>query len=138
MAKTTLEEITATAEEMRLYQQERAIEYVTAMIGRLMKAKKVSRTELAKLLGKSPGWITQLLDGEKNKTVRTLSDVLWALGESLEFDHKPLPTFSASPELQNGYGGAKVTRMVDWQSRGEAPSSDTSRPWMRIQRIVHG
>jgi transcriptional regulator with XRE-family HTH domain len=133
MAKTTLEEITTTPDEMRLYQQERAIEYVTAMIGRLMHKKGVSRSELAKLLGKSPGWITQLLDGEKNKTVRTLSDVLWALGESLEFSHAPLPTFDNSPAIQNGRSGrASVQRSVEWQDRGYELSTATTDHWGKV------
>jgi transcriptional regulator with XRE-family HTH domain len=131
MAKTTLEQITATDDDMRLYQQERAIEYVTAMICRLMKKQNTTRAELAKRLGKSPGWITQLLDGEKNKTVRTLSDVLWALGESLEFGHKPLPEFDTSPELQNGHSHrAKYSRIVEWQDRSaRSPSTATAGRW---------
>ncbi|TWT92470.1 hypothetical protein Pla108_40960 [Botrimarina colliarenosi] len=65
--------------------REIAVETVTGLICKIMKEKDVSRVELAKRLRKTPGWITQLLDGEKNKTVATLSDVFVALGHSLQF-----------------------------------------------------
>jgi hypothetical protein len=127
MADTTYEELTGTPEEMRLYQQERAIEYVTAMIARLMKEKGVSNSQLAARLGVVPGWITQLLDGEKNKTVRTLSDVLWALDESLEFSHKPLgPTKTA---VSNGHGGLTFDRTVPWGNRGSALVTTSRQTW---------
>jgi hypothetical protein len=87
---SSYEKITNTPDKMRRYQQERAIESVTALIQRLMAHENVSRADLARKLDKSPGWITQLLDGERNKTVRTLSDVFWALGQSLAFGATPL------------------------------------------------
>ena len=65
--------------------REIAVETVTGLICKLMAEKDISRTQLAERLGKSRGWITQLLDGERNKTVATLSDVLVALGHSLQF-----------------------------------------------------
>jgi transcriptional regulator with XRE-family HTH domain len=90
MEKTYIEEATSTPEGMRRFQRERAVESVTTLICDLMDEQEVSRSQLADRLGKTRGWVTQLLDGERNKTVRTLSDVFCALGHSLEFSRKPL------------------------------------------------
>lgn len=85
MAMTSVEEFVSTPDGMRLYQQDRSIESVTGLICTLMENQGVSRTELARRLGMTPGRVTQLLDGESNKTVRTLSDMFVALGHSLNF-----------------------------------------------------
>ena len=47
----------------------------TERIVELMLEQNVSRTELAKRRGRSKGWISQLLAGEANFTLRTLADV---------------------------------------------------------------
>jgi len=129
MARTTLDDATESRDELRLYQQERAIESVTAMICRSMDQQGIDRAELARRLKTTPGWITQLLDGEKNKTVRTLSDVCFALGHSLEFpcDHWKRPAHSLSTnlprflhlrfnvEVQSGISlGSAVTEVSRW------------------------
>lgn len=76
---------TQTPEGMRLYQQERAILEVTEVICELMDKQGVSRSDLAKRLGRTKGYITQLLDGRANMTVRTISDVFTALGLAVHF-----------------------------------------------------
>ncbi|HFK5634958.1 helix-turn-helix domain-containing protein [Enterobacter hormaechei] len=40
----------------------------------------ISQSELAKKLGKSKGHVSQLLDGTRNMTLKTLSDMAYALG----------------------------------------------------------
>ncbi|NLF71072.1 MAG: helix-turn-helix transcriptional regulator [Candidatus Anammoximicrobium sp.] len=52
----------------------------TERIVELMQEQDVTRTELAKRLGRTKGWISQLLAGEANFTLRTLADVFGALG----------------------------------------------------------
>jgi transcriptional regulator with XRE-family HTH domain len=61
-------------------EQERLILDVTEMICELMNEAGVSRAELAARLGTSKSHVTQLLAGNRNFTIRTLSDVLVALG----------------------------------------------------------
>jgi len=63
---------------------ERAIVRVTKQIEEAMEIKGVNRTELAKRLGRSKGWVTQLLDGENNKTIRTLAYVFAVLDAQFE------------------------------------------------------
>lgn len=98
--ETLTEKLTKTAEGMRLYQQERAILEVTELLCELMDKRKVSRSQLAKRLGKTKGYITQLLDGRTNMTIRTMSDLFVALDRAIHFEEGTLgATSSFTPVL---------------------------------------
>jgi transcriptional regulator with XRE-family HTH domain len=100
MAKTLTEKLTKTVEGMRLYQQERAILEVTELVCQLMDEQGMSRSELAKRLSRTKGYITQLLDGRANMTVRTISDVFTALDRAVHFQEGPVSaTVSPSPTI---------------------------------------
>jgi transcriptional regulator with XRE-family HTH domain len=90
MKGSIIDELKNNSEEMRLYQQEWLILEVTELVASLMKDKRVSKTELAKRLGRSKGYITQLLDGRANMTLRTVADLMWALDASLGVSAHPL------------------------------------------------
>ena len=92
MTQTLTEKLTATPEGMRLYQQERAILELTELLCQIMKEEAVTRSQLARRLGKTKGYITQLLDGRTNMTVRTISDVFGAVGRAIHFQDSPLST----------------------------------------------
>jgi transcriptional regulator with XRE-family HTH domain len=79
---------------MKGFQQERLILEVTELIERLMKEQGVSKLQFAERLGKTKGYITQLLDGQTNMTLRTISDVMFALGRSLGVGDRPLSVSS--------------------------------------------
>lgn len=99
-AETLTEKLTKTPEGMRLYQQERAILEVTELVCELMEEQDVSRSELAERLGKTKGYITQLLDGRTNMTVRTISDVFTALDRAVHFQEGPVSaTVSPAPMI---------------------------------------
>lgn len=73
----------------RLFVQERTILEMTEKVCRLMREQGVTRSELAERIGKSKSHVTQLLSGGQNLTLRTLSDMLHALGQSLEAVTRP-------------------------------------------------
>jgi transcriptional regulator with XRE-family HTH domain len=50
-----------------------------------MREHKVSRAELAQAMNVSPGRVSQVLSGDENLTLRTLSGVLSALGAQVDF-----------------------------------------------------
>jgi transcriptional regulator with XRE-family HTH domain len=75
---------------MRLFQQERAIFEVTECIEAVMAELGISRSELAEKLGQSKSWVTQLLDGEKNKTIRTVADVFAVMGREYHSVQRPI------------------------------------------------
>lgn len=100
MSETLTERLTKTKEGMRLYQQERAILDVTELICQVMEDQAVNRSELATRIGKTKGYVTQLLDGRTNMTVRTMSDVFVALERAIHFQDGPLEaTVNASPQI---------------------------------------
>ncbi len=92
MSDTLIANLTKTAEGMRLYQQERLILEVTELICQVMEEGRVKKSDLAKRLGKSKGYVTQLLDGRANMTLRTLADVFWALDRTLSLSSEHLHT----------------------------------------------
>lgn len=85
-----IEELKNDKEEMRLYQQEWLILEVTEHMAKVMEEKGIKKKDLAEQLGRTPGYITQLLDGRANMTLRTVADVMWALDCSMIVDVRPL------------------------------------------------
>lgn len=55
-----------------------------------MREHKVSRVDLARSMNVSPGRVSQILSGDENLTLRTLSGVLAALGARLELTIEPV------------------------------------------------
>ncbi|MFZ0051817.1 MAG: helix-turn-helix transcriptional regulator, partial [Desulfobaccales bacterium] len=53
---------------------------VTETLCELLEKEGVSRKELADRLGKSKGFVSQLLNGGRNLTLRTVADILHVLG----------------------------------------------------------
>ena len=90
------QQITDTREGLLAWNQERAILDVTEMVCRIMKESGVSRSELANRLSKTKGYITQLLDGTANMTLRTVSDALTVLGYEFRPQCAPMETDSGS------------------------------------------
>jgi len=90
MKGALVDELKIDSEEMRLYQQEWLILEVTELIGSLMEEKNIKKKDLADRLDRSKGYITQLLDGRANMTLRTVADVMWALDASLAVSAYPL------------------------------------------------
>lgn len=112
--RTTVEEYVSDDENMRLFQQEFAIYEVTGLLEELMEQLGVSRSELASRMGCSKGWITQLLDGESNKSVRTIAGAFAALNHELHFSTKPISIGREAPyELLDGAVFAR--RLPRWE-----------------------
>jgi len=77
-------------ELQKFYYQEQLILEVTELIAKLMQKCKVNKSELAKRLGKGRSYVTQLLDGTSNMTLRTISDVFVGLDSMLVVKAGPL------------------------------------------------
>lgn len=84
MRQNLSDRIASCPEERRLLEQERLILDATELICEAMESAGVSRSDLAKKLGKSKGYVSQLLGGSRNMTLRTLADILTALNQRLE------------------------------------------------------
>ena len=66
------------------FRKEMAIESCIAeaaeVIAQLMAEQNLSKSDVANRLGKSRAWVTQLLNGKANMTIRTFAEVVFALG----------------------------------------------------------
>ena len=83
MTATWITELAKDEEGRRLLEQERLILEVTESIANVMEEQGISRDELAKRLGKTPAFVTKLLRGDNNLTLRTLADVFYAMNHGL-------------------------------------------------------
>ena len=63
----------------RLLRQERLILDVTEALAGALEDSGVTRAELARRLGRTPGFVTQVLGGGRNLTLRTIADIAAAL-----------------------------------------------------------
>jgi transcriptional regulator with XRE-family HTH domain len=75
----------------RLVAQEMLIESATEKLLELMERHDVSKAELARRLGKSRPFITQVMDGSRNMTLRTVADLAFALGYELRLGEAATP-----------------------------------------------
>ena len=78
--KTLMDEYLEDPEFAQLMAQEDLIMEVTETLCELLEKEKISRKELAERLGKTKGFISQLLNGGRNLTLRTVADILHVLG----------------------------------------------------------
>lgn len=85
MNNNRLKALSESDDGRKLLEQERLIIEVTEAIARLLEEQQVTRSVLAKKIGRSSAFITKLLRGDNNFTLRTLSDVLFALDRSAHF-----------------------------------------------------
>lgn len=94
---SSLDELEQDIELKKFYQQEKLILDLTELVSKLMKEKKINKTKLAELLGVGKSYITQLLDGTTNMTLRTISDVFFVLDSMLVVN-------TSSLSFESGYG----------------------------------
>jgi transcriptional regulator with XRE-family HTH domain len=84
--KTQYQVLMEDPEFRRLYVIEGLVADASETIARLMAEQNVTKAELAKRLKKSRSWVTQMLSGKANLTVRTLAEAAFALGAELKLD----------------------------------------------------
>jgi transcriptional regulator with XRE-family HTH domain len=87
----------------KLLAQEELILEVTETICELLEDEKVSRKGLADRLGKTKGVISQLLNGGRNLTLRTVADILHVLGYKVSLKPQKLRQESNVIESQHRF-----------------------------------
>lgn len=63
----------------RLHREKELITQTNETIHAMMGKRKVTKAELAKRMGKTPAYVTQILAGDRNLTLRTIADIAFAL-----------------------------------------------------------
>jgi transcriptional regulator with XRE-family HTH domain len=84
---TTYEEM--LAEDPKGLQREELIVEVTEALARTLRTSGLTQSELAGRLGKSKGFVSQILGGGRNLTIGTLADVAGALGCKVHVQLRP-------------------------------------------------
>ncbi len=87
--KTQHEILMEDPEFRRLLAIEALVTEASETIARLMAEQNVSKADLARRLHKSRAWVTQLLSGKANMTVRTLAEVVYALDAEVKLSAQP-------------------------------------------------
>ena len=120
---TEVERFTSDPESMRLYQQERIILETSDLISDLLDRTGVTKAELAERLDRSKSYVTQLLNGRANMTLRTISDVMWALDSNLVISAAPLSIHSrASADMQD----LAFSQITSWMTKVTLASSSVA------------
>lgn len=71
-------------ENRKTFEIERLLLHASESIDQLLESRHLSRAELAKRVGVTPGRISQLLDGTANMTLSTYAELLFALESRAE------------------------------------------------------
>ena len=87
--KTQHEVLMEDPEFRRLLSVEALAAQTSEVIARLMAEQNVSKADLARRLNKSRSWVTQLLSGKTNMTVRTLAEVAYTLDAEVKLHTQP-------------------------------------------------
>jgi transcriptional regulator with XRE-family HTH domain len=82
--RTVYGEYMKDEEFARLIAQEDLIMDVTEGFCKILEEEKLSRSKLAGLMGKTKGYISQLLGGKRNITLRVMSDIAYHLGYNVK------------------------------------------------------
>ncbi|MBL8217538.1 MAG: XRE family transcriptional regulator [Bryobacterales bacterium] len=115
--KTKFEIEMEDPEFRRLFAQEQLAGEASELVWKVMQERGLSKADLARLLGKSRAWVSQMLGTESNLTLRTLADVMHRLGTEVHLRAEAHATAKKAPE----------TRPVVYKVNGQltAPPSKT-------------
>lgn len=112
VARTDYEKFAATPSGRRLLRQEELIFDTTDALALALEDSGLNKTQLAKNLGKTKAFVTQLLGGGRNLTLRTIADVCYALNCRAHIQIVPL---NATERVVRHYAYHSEPRRVELQ-----------------------
>jgi transcriptional regulator with XRE-family HTH domain len=83
---TKFDELMLDPEFRKHYAVEGFIGDTAELIWRMLVRRNMKQADLARKLNKSPAFVSQLLNGKANMTIRTLGEVMYALGATVKID----------------------------------------------------
>ena len=103
-AANNIEQHLPDEEERRFFAQEAAILTATEALNEAMECLGVTRADLARRLKRTPGFVSQVLSGSRNMTLRTFADLAYALGLQVRrLELSGLGEMRAPREVMNRY-----------------------------------
>ncbi len=109
MGSMLTEWLNQTEQNKVLLVEEELILASTEQIWELLERKGLTKADLAERMGKSRAFVSQILSGTRNMTLRTLADVAFALGESVT--------------VKIG-SGVKTESLIHWEKGELAPMTN--------------
>jgi transcriptional regulator with XRE-family HTH domain len=106
--KTLMDRYLEDPEFAKMMAQGDLIMEVTETLCELLEKEKVSRKELAERLGKTKGFVSQLLNGGRNLTLRTVADILHVLGYRVSLTPQKTKTRKPAKARKEPARGEKV------------------------------
>jgi transcriptional regulator with XRE-family HTH domain len=101
MTNTIFDEFVQDAGNRRIFEQESLAIEATELISELMEQRQFRKADLAKQIGKSKAFVTQVLSGSRNITMHTFADLACALGHRIVLNSEPLESATATvPSLR--------------------------------------
>jgi transcriptional regulator with XRE-family HTH domain len=97
----THEEFLESPERRKLYEQERLFIEATELLTEVMEKKGITRAQLAQRLGKTKAYVTQVLRGNHNMTLRTLADLFSAVEHRISLRPTPYPEAEAAVSISD-------------------------------------
>jgi transcriptional regulator with XRE-family HTH domain len=99
-AKSTYQDfLESSPRNRRLLREEEILSDVAAELAEALQRRGVTRTQFAGLLGRSKGYVSQILAGDRNLTLRTVADAADALDHEVKLTIRP-----AQPAVNNVLG----------------------------------
>lgn len=100
----------ATSRKTFEYRLEKILIQLGEDICRLMRDQQISRAEVAERLGVSRAYVTRVLNGNPNLTIKTLLKLSDALGHELAISFTPKPDISAARRPRRALSHAAPSR----------------------------
>jgi transcriptional regulator with XRE-family HTH domain len=101
---TKFDELMLDPEFRKHYAIEGFIGDTAELIWQLLVRQNMKQADLARLLNKTPAFVSQLLNGKANMTIRTLAEVVYALGATVKIEAHDESTSSCEtvgdPQMQ--------------------------------------
>ena len=119
----------------RLLASESLVAEAAELIARLMDEKKVNKAALAKRLKRSRSWVTQLLSGKTNMTVRTLAELAYALESEVKLRAQPAAPAGAG---QDGTRPGGFIRLLNAQPIDSSPGLRARYAGQPLSEITEG
>ncbi len=124
--KTQHEVLMEDPEFRKLLSIEALVAEASELIARLMTEQNVSKADLARRLKKSRAWVTQLLSGKANVTVRTLAEVVYTLDAEVKFHAQSRPWGAGGKSVGAGWQPV-VFKMDEYLVESPVVSEDLFR-----------
>lgn len=104
----------SSREFRREVEAEALVMSATESICEILEKNGMSRADLAREIGRTRGYVTQLLSGERNMTLHTLSDLAFACNARVTLAWEPLSHTLEAPEIldEQWEASANVVRAV--------------------------